>query len=108
MGRSEGRTRTALSVTVIFTRSARSELLAAQDWYESEVPGLGRRFRAEIDTAVARICANPVQFPVVHRDIRRVIVRRFPHLLFFVLEDRAAFVLACFHASRDPGDWQSR
>ena len=37
---------------VRFTEAARAELSEAQDWYEAEVPGLGRRFRAEIDSAV--------------------------------------------------------
>ena len=34
---------------VRFTEAARAELIDAQDWYEAEAPGLGRRFRAEID-----------------------------------------------------------
>ena len=37
---------------VRFTEAARAELIDAQDWYETEAPGLGRRFRAEIDTVV--------------------------------------------------------
>ena len=32
---------------VRFTEAARAELIDAQDWYEAEAPGLGRRFRAE-------------------------------------------------------------
>ena len=31
---------------VRFTEAARAELIDAQDWYEAEAPGLGRRFRA--------------------------------------------------------------
>ena len=33
---------------VLFTEAARAELIEAQDWYEAQVLGLGRRFRAEI------------------------------------------------------------
>jgi hypothetical protein len=29
---------------VILTLAARAELIAAQDWYENEAPGLGRAF----------------------------------------------------------------
>ena len=45
---------------VRFTEAARTEL--AQDWYEAEAPGLGRRFRAEIESVVRRMAGNPRQF----------------------------------------------
>jgi plasmid stabilization system protein ParE len=91
-----------------FTPAARAEVIAAQDWYEAEAPGLGRRFRAEIDRAVQRMAATPRQFPVVFKTLRRARVKTFPHALFFVLEDDAIFVVACFHSSRDPLQWHQR
>jgi len=93
---------------VSFTRAARSELIEAQSWYEGERPGLGRALRTEIDTTVARMAANPFQFPPVHRNVRRALVRRFPYMLFFVVENDLLLVIACFHASRDPQRWQER
>jgi len=39
---------------VLFTETAGAELIDAQDWYEAQAPGLGRRFRAEIDSVVTR------------------------------------------------------
>jgi plasmid stabilization system protein ParE len=44
---------------VIFTPRARAELIDAQDWYENEAPGLGRRFREAVDAAVQRMSAAP-------------------------------------------------
>jgi hypothetical protein len=38
--------------TVVFTQAARAELIEAQDWYEGEAGGLGRRFRQ----AAATLC----------------------------------------------------
>ena len=40
---------------VIFTRVARFELIDAQDWYENEARGLGRRFRAVVDAVIERL-----------------------------------------------------
>lgn len=71
----------------IFTQAAREDLIDAQDWYEGEAPGLGPRFRAEIDTAIGRISANPLQFPVVFKNVRRALLRKFPYMLFFTIED---------------------
>jgi hypothetical protein len=35
-------------------------------------------------------------------------VRGFPYGLFFRFEPDVVIVLACFHASRDPQQWQQR
>jgi hypothetical protein len=40
--------------SIIFTRAARGELIEAQDWYEGEAVGLGRRFRQAIDALIDR------------------------------------------------------
>jgi hypothetical protein len=53
--------------SVIFTQAAREELIEAQDWYEREVAGLGRRFRQAIDALIERMSGNPRQFPVVFK-----------------------------------------
>ncbi|HEX3661873.1 MAG TPA: type II toxin-antitoxin system RelE/ParE family toxin [Acidobacteriaceae bacterium] len=94
---------------VTFTLAARAELTDAQDWYEREVPGLGRRFRAAVDVVIERMAANPRQFPVIHKHVRRALLRRFPYALMFVIEaDETLTVLACFHGSRDPARWQKQ
>jgi plasmid stabilization system protein ParE len=95
--------------SVIFTPRARTELIDAQDWYENEARGLGRRFRAAVDVVIERMSANPRQFPVVYKSIRRALLRRFPYALMFVVEtDDTLTVIACFHGSRDPARWQKR
>lgn len=71
-------------------------------WYEAEAPGLGRRFREAIDTLTERMSANPRQFPVVFKNVRGALLRRFPYSLFFVVEEEALFVIACFHARLQP------
>lgn len=97
-----------LARTVIFTRIARAELINAQDWYENEATGLG-------DISVPPLMGSrtherqPRQFPVVHKNIRRALLRRFPYALMFVIEpDEALIIIACFHGSRDPVQWQQR
>jgi plasmid stabilization system protein ParE len=82
------------------------ELIEAQDWYEDEAARLGRRFRESINRLVERMSGNPHQFPVVYRNVRRALLRRFPYSLFFVMDSEGLIVIACFHSSRDPSDWQ--
>jgi plasmid stabilization system protein ParE len=94
---------------IIFTQAASAELTQAQNWYENEVPGLGRRFRQAVDTVIQRINASPRQFPVIYKNVRRALLHRFPYALMFVIEpDDTLTVIACFHGSRDPAHWQKR
>jgi plasmid stabilization system protein ParE len=98
-----------LGQPIIFTQATRAELIAAQDWYETQAQGLGRRFRANVDSAAQRIESNPRLSPVVFTGgVRRALVRDFPYGLFYVIDQDAVTVIACFHASRDPLQWQRR
>ncbi len=98
-----------LARPICVTPIARQDLIDAQDWYESEARDLGRRFRAAVDAVIKRIGMNPRQFPVVHKNVRRALLRRFPYALMFVIEpDGALTIIACFHGSRDPTRWQKR
>ncbi len=71
-------------------------------------PGLGGRFRVELNAAVRGRTATPEGFPAVLRDLRRARLRRFPYGLFYRVHPDALVVLACFHARRDPRRWQGR
>lgn len=94
---------------VIFTKAGRAELMGALDWYESQVPGLGRDFGLAVAALIERVSSNPRQFPVVYKNIHRALLRHFPYSLMFVIEtDGALLAVACFHASRDPAHWQER
>ncbi len=93
---------------VVFTKLAAAELVGAQDWYEREVPGLGRRFRSDVDSAVERMSANPLQFPVIYKSARRALLRHFPYMLFYTVQGDSLLVIACFHLSRDPSIWHQR
>lgn len=94
--------------SVRFTQIARAEMIDAQDWYEGKAPGLGRGSRQAVDAVADRMSANPLQFPVILKNVRRALLRRFPYSLLFVIEDDILLVIACFHASRDPSHWQKR
>ena len=65
--------------------------------------------RAEVNAVIERMSANPRQFPVVYKSIRRALLRRFPYALMFIIgTDETLTVIACFHGSRDPARWRER
>jgi len=93
---------------VFFLPDAEAELLDAQSWYDGRALGLGDRFFDAVDAMVSRIAAAPRQFPAVHDDVHRALVRHFPYALYFRIEPDGVYVLACFHTSRDPEHWRRR
>ncbi len=97
-----------MTLALVFQRAARREFDEAALWYEERRPGLGAEFVSEINRAVYLVAEDPERFPIMHRDVRCVRVRRFPYSVFFRIEPQRIVVLAVFHARRDPGVWQQR
>ncbi|MGE5514464.1 MAG: type II toxin-antitoxin system RelE/ParE family toxin [Bacteroidota bacterium] len=93
---------------VVFTPAARAEFFDAADWYEAHGDGLGARFVGDLDALISRLGEHPQQFPRVHREIRRAVLRKFPYALYFRVLPDAVQVIACFHASRNPRRWHER
>lgn len=96
-----------MNTRVRFKPDAELDLESAFRWYEDQRSGLGSEFLGAVDSAVALIVSNPEACPVVRVRVRRAVLRRFPYLLFYVIEPEEIVVLACMHASRDPERWPS-
>jgi plasmid stabilization system protein ParE len=80
----------------------------AYRWYEHERAGLGEEFLEAVRSLVAAIAEHPERFPVIHRQSRRALMRRFPYGIFYRVESSMIVLVACFHSRRNPRIWQSR
>jgi len=87
---------------------AKKELFEAAQWYSQHAVGLDYEFIRCIDEAIARIVRAPHMFPVVHRDRRRIIAKRFPYSIIFDVIEEEILVYAIFHFSRSPKRWKRR
>lgn len=97
-----------MTLKLIVRPEAEAEMAEAFDWYEERVAGLGSDFLLNVDAAFNAILRNPHQFPLVHQNLRRTLIRRFPYQIFFVVEEHRVVVLAVFHAKRNPKRWMRR
>jgi plasmid stabilization system protein ParE len=93
---------------IVFRPQAEEEARAAHRWYEEQQPGLGKRFADAMDETIQRIESNPWAFPLVHGEIRRAVVRRFPFSVYFRIYARDLVLLAVIHGRRHPRQWRSR
>lgn len=93
---------------LIIRPAAVADIEDAFQWYETERPGLGVEFRAAIQRTLTTIAANPRFYPIVHRDTRRALLRRFPYGVYYREFSDVIAVVACVHSHRHPRYWQSR
>ena len=93
---------------LLFRPEAAEELAAAYDWYEARVEGLGNEFVRAVDACLASIERGPHVYPIVHKEVRRALLRRFPYGIFYIFNDIEIVILACFHVRRDPKIWKKR
>jgi toxin ParE1/3/4 len=97
-----------MSKSLKFQAGASREISDATAWYHARRPGLEQEFLAEIDRCLDLIAQHPLRYPLVHGDIRRLLVKRFPYGVFYRVKKIHIEVLAVFHGQRDPADWQTR
>jgi plasmid stabilization system protein ParE len=97
-----------VNLRVVVRPEAALDLDEAYTWYEGKLSGLGDDFLNSVDATIAAIQRNPEAYPVVHRNVRRALLRRFPYGVFYVQDSEQVLVVAVFHARRDPRSWQGR
>lgn len=87
---------------VILRDEARSDVLQAFEWYEDRRAGLGEAYRDALDATIIRILRYPVAFEPGERGLRRALVSRFPHAIYFRVYPEAVVISAVIHAKRHP------
>lgn len=96
-----------MSLPVVLSLEAEAEFDEALDWYEQHA-GSGAAFVARIREVLTRIGQMPESHAVVRNDVRRAVVRRFPFSIYYRIRPDRVEVIAVFHTSRDPSEWQTR
>ncbi len=99
-----------MSYRLIIRDAAEADIAEGAVWYEEQQPGLGDEFIAEIQAAVEGAVANPRQYPRLRRkpEVRRVLTRRFPYRIFFVVRPDAIIVFRVLHGARHDREWKMK
>jgi len=93
---------------VRFHPAARSELLQSARFYESQCPGLGRRFGRAVRAALQRIKERPMLYRAINGDVRFCRVFRFPYAVMYRTTADSIQVLAVMPLHRRPRYWLDR
>ena len=90
--------------------AAGRELAKAQQWYDKERTGLGRDLVLEVDRALAALTEGhlPTLAHPEIREVRRVMLKRFPYWLVVLERPEEIVLVAVAHMRRRPDYWRRR
>ena len=97
-----------MTVRLVFRSVALDEFDKAAEWYESQRPGLGTDFVAEVRRVLQAIQSQPDRYPLASATVREAPVSRFPYCVYYRVKISRIVVVGVVHTSRDPSAWQSR
>lgn len=97
-------------MTIRILSIAQREFVEAALWYQSRSDRIAADFVDEYERVLHHVERGPEQYARAEniespRDIRQVLMRRFPYILYFELTGDEVVVLAVSHAAREPGYW---
>ena len=90
---------------ILFSKFAKNELDDAVSFYETELAGLGLRFKEEIRSSISRIKEHPEAWSIEKGDVRKALLHRFPYKILYSLEKDHIVILAIAHQHRKPNYW---
>ena len=87
---------------------AAGDIEEAYGRYQRQRAGLGEEFLVAVDAILCDIVTHPTTYPVIHREAKRALLRRFPYAIFYRVRSEPIIVIACMHGRRDPIHWKGR
>jgi len=93
---------------VTYHAAVEGEVVRTAVYYEQQCEGLGSRFLAEYDRAIAEIARCPSAWPLLEEPYRRHQLRHFPHGIIYRPLPDCTRILALMHLHRHPDYWKGR
>ncbi|HJT79121.1 MAG TPA: type II toxin-antitoxin system RelE/ParE family toxin [Gemmataceae bacterium] len=97
-----------MTLPVILRPEAEADVQETHAYLEQSQVGLGRRFVARLREVLERIESMPELYGVVWQDVRAARLKKFRHIVYYVILADRVEVLAVMHGARDPSAWQER
>ena len=92
-----------MTARLVVRAAAEADITDAALWYEQRsLASILHEHPRAVDVTLSEIARMPERLPLVYRESRRALLRRFPHAVCFVASPQLVSVVACMHARRDP------
>ncbi|MEO2089599.1 MAG: type II toxin-antitoxin system RelE/ParE family toxin [Gemmataceae bacterium] len=93
---------------VVIRPAAEADLAEVIGWYESNSLGLSFDLRLALLATLDQIARYPDSSTQVSPTVRRALLRRFPHAVYYRRGGDMIEVIAILHTHRSPRRWQQR
>ena len=89
---------------------ALADIQEITDWYNQLQPGLGKRFLKAAISQINSLNKDPQIYAVRYHEIRCVLIKKFPYLVHFYINDKSytVEVLAVINTNRNPKIWSEK
>jgi plasmid stabilization system protein ParE len=87
-----------------FNPIAANEYEGAYSWYFERSVKAAENFVIAIDEAIHAICANPHRYRNSYKELREILVKKYPFYLIYLIDERKKTILitSVYHNKRDP------
>lgn len=93
---------------ILIRPEAEVDINQAYRWYEKQSQGLGEDFLQCLEEVFDKIKHHPRAYPTVYKEIKRLLMQRYPYGVFYLLNEQTIIVIALFHVRRNPKQWEIR
>jgi plasmid stabilization system protein ParE len=87
---------------------AKEEIKQYHKYYKNIRPELGKRFIAEVNQHFLFLKKNPLAFSVRYNSTRTVVLKVFPFMIHYYIEENKIKVIGVIHTSRDTKIWEEK
>jgi toxin ParE1/3/4 len=87
---------------IIIHHLAGEDILEIARWYDVQLPGLGNRFENDLEFTVEKLLLHPHNYSALFGKIRKIVLQKFPYLVFFEILEDEIHVYGVIHTKRKP------
>ena len=87
---------------IILTDRAIDDINIAKKWYNEQQINLGFKFAEYIFKCLESISSNPGGFPSKYKYTREMVIRKYPYIIIYSIEEDKIFILRVFPGKKSP------
>ena len=87
---------------VVLRNEVKEDILHNSVKYASIDEKIAESFLERLDTTIDSIEQEALGGEIIYKNIRRMLVKRFPYGLFYIVEKEKVIVMACLDLRQDP------
>ncbi|MFN8256552.1 MAG: type II toxin-antitoxin system RelE/ParE family toxin [Bacteroidales bacterium] len=95
---------------ILIDPEALADIQEITDWYNDKKDGLGIKFQETTIKQIDSLKKNPEIYAIRYNEIRCMLVKKFPYMVHFYINDEKSIVeiLAVISTDRNPKIWKEK